>query len=115
MTHNSACVLIILNLKGGDCDKFLKEENLQGVEKLSGFTPDLQIFVDTFRDFRAVIRSCFGFTLAEDWEEAITKFRSTYLAMKRQHGVSVSLKFHHAFFHVRHAIHQKGRALGEYR
>ena len=101
------------NLNGNDVDTLFA--NLDQLEKLPTFTPDLQVFVDVLRDFKQVIQSCYGFTLDPAYKEVLDKFRRTYLKMRNQHGVTVSVKFHQAFFHVRQSIDKHGRALGEFR
>lgn len=67
-------------------------------------------YVHAFRDFNAVVESCFGKHLDINFRSVIDCFIKSFIAT----GISVTPKVHAVFFHVKEFCEQHGTGLGNY-
>lgn len=89
--------------KGNSCRKLLKN-----VDKLRRISPVCSKYVKVFEDFNAVVKSCFGLELEENYCESIDQFKTSYLDL----GKDVTPKIHAIFFHVRDFCMKHKKGLG---
>ena len=89
---------------GNDCHKLL--QNLDLLQHLAEKDSAFQVFpfIETFRKFQAVVASCFGMHLKDDFGEKIRQFKESYLALER---CTITPKVHAVFFHVKQFIDLK--------
>ena len=93
--------------EGNECRKILKN-----IDSLKQKCPrEFAQFVTTFETFNEVVKSCYGFELAEDFIERIDEFKQSYLKLK---DVSVTPKVHAVFYHIPEFCLFAGRGLGAY-
>lgn len=89
---------------GNSCKKLLNE-----VDVLRSFCCLKCLkYVQCFKDFRAVVDSCFSQNLEENYEKNIFAFKKSYIALE----IPVTPKVHAVFFHVLHFCRRTGKALG---
>lgn len=98
------------HFNGNDCHKLL--ENIDKLQVLAENASAFEAipFVDCFRKFQAVVKSCFGASVKPDFIEEISKFKDSYLSL----GVSVTPKAHAVFFHISEFIKKHQTGLGIY-
>ena len=72
--------------------------------------PRFHKFIECLRLFHAVTVACFGMNLAEDWEEKIELFKTSYKSL----DISVTPKVHCLFYEVPIFIRKTGKALGHF-
>ena len=96
------------NFNGPACHKLL--QNINQLELLAQNSSSFQVqpFVQAFRNFRAVVHSCFGMSLDQDYARFIQAFKESCAHLP----VSITPKLHILFFHVPEFIHRKGMPLG---
>ena len=92
--------------EGNDCRKILKRIN--SLEEIcpAEFLP----FITAFRSFNAVVESCYGYRLADDYRDKIKQFRIDYLKL----GISVTPKIHAVFYHIEEFCEYSGMGLGPF-
>ena len=99
---------------GNDCLKLLKNINILE-EMLDNATTwdrkeEALSFVKAFKDFKKVVRACFGILKAEDFKESLSKFKSSYMTL----GISITPKVHAVFYHIEEFLENKRFGLGIY-
>ena len=72
--------------------------------------PRFHKFIECLRLFHEVKKACFGMNLAEDWEEKIELFKTSYKSL----DISVTPKVHCLFYEVPIFIRKTGKALGHF-
>ena len=70
----------------------------------------VQPYVCALRSFSKVVSACFGMTLDELYQQAISQFQKDVVSL----GVNITLKLHTTFFHIPQFVEQKSSALGLY-
>ena len=96
------------NFNGPGCHKLL--QNIDQLELLVQTSSSFQAqpFVQAFRDFRAVVHSCFGMSLGQDFAQLIQTFKESCSHLP----VSITPKLHILFFHVPEFIQRRNMPLG---
>ena len=88
---------------GNDCRKLIK--NVSVLEDIP--PPEFHGFVDTFKSFDNVVKSCYGKELASNYKRTIYEFKTSYMKL----GISVTPKAHAVFYHVSEFCDIKGMGL----
>lgn len=65
-------------------------------------------YADTFEKFRKVVNSCFSVELKPGYENDIDDFKKSYEKL----NISVTIKIHAIFFHVKEFCRKYGKGLG---
>ena len=96
------------NFNGPACQKLLK--NIDQLELLTQASSSFQAqpFVRAFRDFQAVVHSCFGMSLDQDYDRFIKNFKNSCKSLP----ISITPKIHILFFHVPEFIRRRKMPLG---
>lgn len=93
---------------GNSCKTLLeKVDELQGICQMNGCYMCIK-YVRCFRDFRAVVQSCFSIDLKPGYLENLEEFRKSYSDLK----ISITPKVHAVFHHVGYFCRKTGRGLG---
>ena len=98
------------SFNGPACHRLLN--NIDKLEEIAQSNNAFQVqpWITAFRDFKAVVHSCFGMNLDEDFVEKIVKFKSSVKNLP----ISVTPKLHILFHHVQHFIEKEKKSLGLY-
>ena len=97
-------------LEGNDCSKVLR--NLDNLEEV--LPSKFSLFMATFRAFRDVVDSCFGFTLDPFYKQVLARFKSVYQKLQAEFNVSMPNKIHVIVVHVEEFCDLVGRGLAEF-
>ena len=88
---------------------------MKHISELREIIPDdFHIFIDTFQALNDVKKSCFGFTLGENFSEKIKVMEEKWTQLKEKFNVSIPNKCHIIFDHLEEFIIRKNRPLGEF-
>ena len=84
------------SFNGNDCRKLLK--NIAVLEEISAssLSPQVPMYIETFKAFNEVVTSCYGKTLGSRYREKISAFKSHYNKLK----INVTPKIHAVIHHV---------------
>ena len=98
--------------QGNECKTLL--ENLDFLQNLAEKHGNFEAiaFVDTFRAFNSVRKSCFGTELADNFKQALSDFRSSVLSLQ-MFGLSITPKIHMVIHHVEDWVTRHGQPLGQ--
>ena len=97
--------------EGNECRKLLR--NVDKLQQLAEAKSAFQVFgiVEALRKFDAVVKSCFGSELHNNFSEKIQEFRDSYLAIP---NASVTPKIHAVFHHIKDFVDRQMSPLGIY-
>ena len=97
--------------EGNDCHKILR--NVDRLQQLAEAESAFQVFgfIETLRKFDAVVKSCFGSDLEDDFLDKIQQFQDSYLAIP---NASVTPKIHVVFHHIKDFVNRHMSPLGIY-
>lgn len=88
---------------------------MKRISELREIIPDdFHIFVDTFQALNDVKKSCFGFTLAENYSEKIKLMEEKWTQLNEKFKVSIPNKCHIIFDYLDEFIIRKNRPLREF-
>ena len=68
----------------------------------------------TFKAFRDVVDSCFGFILDPFYKQVLARFKSEYQKLQDEFNVSMPNNIHVIVVHVEEFCYLVGRGLGEF-
>ena len=96
------------NFNGPACHKLLQNvDQLEVIaQRRSSF--EVQPFVQAFRDFKAVVHSCFGNELSQDYATQIEQFKKSCINLP----ITITPKLHIIFQHIPEFIERNKVALG---
>ena len=75
---------------------------------------DLSAFLDTFKAFRDIVDSCFGFSLDPNFKHVCAKFSSQYRKLQDEFNLTMPNKIHVMAVHVVEFCEIVGKGLGEF-
>ena len=77
--------------------------------------PTLDLFIKVLRLFKAVVASTFGYRATESYQEDIAAMKEAYKELQKEHSVSLTIKFHVIFEHVKQLVEMTGgKGLAEF-
>ena len=97
--------------EGNECRKHLW--NMDRLQQLAEAQSAFQVFgfIEVLRKFDAVVKSCFGSDLEDDFLDKIQQFQDSYLAIP---NASVTPKIHVVFHHIKDFVNRHMSPLGIY-
>ena len=97
--------------EGNDCGKLLR--NVDRLQQLAEAESAFQVigFIEALRKFDAVVKSCFGSDLEDDFLEKIQQFQDSNLAIP---NASVTPKINVVFHHIKDFVNRHMSPLGIY-
>ena len=99
-----------MTLEGNDCSKVLR--NLHHLEEV--LPANFSNFLATFKAFRDVVDSCFGFILDPFYKQVLERFKIEYQKLQDKFNVSMPNKIHVIVVHLEEFFDLVGRGLGEF-
>lgn len=77
--------------------------------------PALSSFIKVLRQFKAVVASTFGYRATSTYKEDIAAMKNAYHELQKEHGVTLTIKFHVIFEHVEQLVELTGgKGLAEF-
>ena len=98
------------NFEGNETRKLL--ENTHMIREV--LEDNLHIFVDCMESLQKLRKSCFGFTLDENYKQCIKDFEDDWKQLNFEFGVAIPNKCHIIFEHLEDFIERHKKPLGEF-
>ena len=97
--------------EGNNCRKLLR--NVDRLQQLAEAESTFQVFgfIEALRKFDAVVKSCFGSDLEDDFLDKIQQFQDSYFAIL---NASFTPKIHVVFHHIKAFVNRHMSPLGIY-